>query len=156
MFSPPPLRSLKRLAAGLSAALLCFSLTADAFGLDPCPHHGVPESSAAAAPATPGKHAQHGMAHEALAHTALHAAQHGQSSNAPDKSKHDGHHGVCTCAAACDTVVAVTTPRADGPIFAVAIASDAAYHRETTTNRTSHTLDLLPYSIAPPAAYALV
>src|SRR4051812_24666041 len=101
------LRPLRRITAALFAVALCFSITADAFGLDPCPHHGVPERAKAAGIAAPMPMSHHAMSDAPVDH----------------KTKHDAHHGVCTCSGACDTVVAVAVPQATGPTFILVTAS---------------------------------
>src|SRR3954470_1830091 len=127
------IRPAARVVALFLATLLCFSITSDAYGLDPCPHHGVPE---------------HGSSHAAMAPMAGMAHHSSHHSDSHDKDA----HGICTCMGACSTAAAVPVPAAHELDVATVTALAPDYAATADVAYNSFHLQYLPYGIAPPVA----
>jgi hypothetical protein len=138
-----------RFVACILAALLTFGMASDAFGFDPCPHHGVPQAvphtSAQAAPAA--QHHAHTDTHAAPA--AHHQHEHAQGKSTSPEAKHD-QHGICTCMGACSVAAAIPMPVAQIHASAITRAPIAFALAPDVDAPASLHLDLLPYGIAPP------
>jgi hypothetical protein len=136
-------RPVTRILAIFLATLLSFTITSDAFGFDPCPHHGVPVRAAHAGmshhQSPPNPHASH--------HDDAPPSHH---DDAP-RSHHDAQHGVCTCLGACNATAAVPVPSAPEINAIVTQAPVSRSHLTTTDAPASLSLQLQPYGIAPPA-----
>jgi hypothetical protein len=126
------------------SVLLLGGIATDAFGLDPCQHHSL---SAAG-------HDTAAVGGQPSAGSPSHQAGHGgHAAPSDDAASHDrGHADVCTCLGACSVAVAVPVPHADA-LADGATHITVVFHAPATSGApASLQLDLLPYSIAPPAA----